>query len=73
VCPILLHIHTHTFIYVGYIYIIRTVWDIIMWPVRGKGNECTGCWWGNPRGRDRWVDPGVDGRIVLRWTLRRWD
>ena len=25
-----------------------------------KGEECTGCWWGNPRGRDRWGDPGVD-------------
>jgi len=37
------------------------------------GVECTGCWWGNPRGRDRWVDPGVDGSIVLGWTFRRWD
>ena len=42
-----------------------------MWPVRGKGEECTGCWWGNPRGRDRWGDPGVDGRIILGWTFRR--
>ena len=32
----------------------------------------TGCWWGNPRGRDRWGDQGVDGRI-LGWTFRRWD
>ena len=39
----------------------------------GKGEECTGCWWGNPRGRDRWGDPGVDGRIILGWTFRRWD
>ena len=44
-----------------------------MWPVRGKGEECTGCWWGNPRGRDRWGDQGVDGRIILGWTFRRWD
>ena len=39
----------------------------------GKGEECTGCWWGNPRGRDRWGDQGVDGRIILGWTFRRWD
>ena len=44
-----------------------------MWPVWGKGEECTGCWWGNPRGRDRWGDPGVDGRIILGWAFRRWD
>jgi len=22
---------------------------------------------------DRWGDPGVDGRIILGWTFRRWD
>jgi hypothetical protein len=21
----------------------------------------------------RWRDPGVDGRIILGWTFRRWD
>jgi hypothetical protein len=25
------------------------------------------------RERDSWGDPGVDGRIILGWTLRRWD
>ena len=44
-----------------------------MWPVWGKAEECTGCWWGNPRGRDRWGDPGVDERMILGWTFRRWD
>jgi hypothetical protein len=24
-------------------------------------------WWGNLRKRDHWGDPGVDGRIILRW------
>ena len=38
-----------------------------------KGEECTGCWWGNPRGRDRWGDQGVDGRIILGWIFRWWD
>ena len=28
---------------------------------------------GNLRGRDRWGDQGVDGRIILGWTFRRWD
>ena len=22
--------------------------------------------------RDRWGDPGVDGRIILRWISRKW-
>jgi hypothetical protein len=26
----------------------------------------TGFWWGNLRERDQWVDPDVDGRIILR-------
>jgi hypothetical protein len=31
----------------------------------GKGELCTGFWWSNLRQRDRWGDPGVDGRIIL--------
>jgi hypothetical protein len=23
--------------------------------------------------RDHWRDPGVDGRIILRWIFRKWD
>jgi hypothetical protein len=28
---------------------------------------------GNLRERDHLVDPGVDGRIILRWIFRTWD
>jgi hypothetical protein len=34
----------------------------------GKGEVCTGCWWGSLR-----EDPDVDGRIVLRWIFRKWE
>jgi len=28
---------------------------------------------GNLREGDQWGDPGVDGRIILRWIFRKWD
>jgi hypothetical protein len=28
---------------------------------------------GNMRERDHLEDPGIDGRILLRWTFRKWD
>jgi hypothetical protein len=31
----------------------------------GKGEVCTGIWWGYLRERDRWGEPSVDGRITL--------
>jgi hypothetical protein len=30
----------------------------------GRGEAYTGFWCGNMRVRDRWGDPGVDGRII---------
>ena len=32
-----------------------------------------GVYRGNLRKRDRLGDPGVDGRIILRWIFRKWD
>jgi hypothetical protein len=28
---------------------------------------------GNMRGKSHLEDPGVDGRIILRWIFRKWD
>ena len=39
----------------------------------GRGEACTGFWWGNLKERDHWRDPGVDGKIIIRWIFRKWD
>ena len=44
-----------------------------MWRLWGRGELCTGFWWGNLRERDHWGDPDVDGRIILRWNFRKWE
>jgi hypothetical protein len=31
----------------------------------------TGLWWGNLRKGDHLEDAGVDGRIILRWIVRK--
>jgi hypothetical protein len=30
-------------------------------------------WWGNLRERSHLGDPGVNGKITLRWAFRMWD
>jgi len=44
-----------------------------MWHVWGEVRVHTGFWWGDLRERDYLEDLGVDGRIILRWILRKWD
>ena len=38
-----------------------------MW---GRGEVFAGFWWGNLRECDRMGDPGLDGKIILKW---KWD
>jgi hypothetical protein len=39
----------------------------------GRGEVCTGFWWGSLREGGHWGDPDVDGRIILRWIFRKWE
>jgi hypothetical protein len=39
----------------------------------GYERECIRSWWGNLRERDQGGDPGVNGRIIVRWISRKWD
>jgi hypothetical protein len=36
----------------------------------GRGEDCTEFWWGNLKESDLWGDPGVGGRIILRWVFK---
>jgi hypothetical protein len=37
-----------------------------------RGEACTGVWRGYLKERDYCGDPGIDGRILLRW-IYKWD
>jgi hypothetical protein len=39
----------------------------------GKREAHTGFWWGDLREGDHLIDPGVDGRIILKWIFKKWD
>jgi hypothetical protein len=38
----------------------------------GEREAYTGFWWVNLKEGDHLEDPGVDGRIILRWIFRKW-
>jgi len=44
-----------------------------MWRVWGRGEGCTGFWWGDLMERDHWGGPAADGKIILRWIFRKWE
>jgi hypothetical protein len=31
---------------------------------------CIGLWWGNMKETGDWGDPGVDGKIIIKWIFR---
>ena len=39
----------------------------------GRGEAYTGFCWGNMKERDHLGDPGLDGRIIVRWIFRMRD
>jgi len=46
------------------------------WTCRTYGGRevvHTGFCWGHLRERPHLEDPGLDGRIILRWNFRKWN
>jgi hypothetical protein len=39
----------------------------------GEREVHTGFWWGDLREGDHLIDPGIDGRIILKWIFKKWD
>jgi len=37
----------------------------------GRGEVHKGFWWGNLRERNYLEDPDIDGRVILKWILKK--
>ena len=46
-------------------------WD--MWHGGGRGGVLTGFLLGNVIKRSHLQDPGIDGRIILKWIFKKWE
>jgi hypothetical protein len=44
-----------------------------MWHVCGIREMHTEFWWGNVKENDMLEDVGVNGRLVLEWTIKKTD
>jgi hypothetical protein len=49
---------------------MRWAWHV---ACMGKREMHTGFWWGDLSEGDHLGDPGVDGRIILKWMFKKWD
>ena len=52
---------------------IEMGWDGHVACMGGRVAVYTCFWWGNLSERDHLEDPGINGRVLLRWILREWD
>jgi len=64
-----LHLKILTFLI--HLYLVTFFYCFITIYVLGRGEAYTRFWWGNLKERVNLGDPGVDGRLMLRWIFRK--